>query len=133
MILRSQQLGIRDNVFFRKYDPQITQKLTNYDVGFNCSVSEGFGRVTVEYMMNEVCPVVSSGGANTELVENGKNGFIYQNNNAGELAKILLLLIENRNYVYEAGVMAKKFAVDNFSMNIHTKKIVNLYNEIVGN
>lgn len=66
-------LGIQDIVQLNQYDPAIYEKLKNYQIGMNCSKSEGFGRITVEYMLAGLCPIASNTGANPEIIENQKS------------------------------------------------------------
>lgn len=130
---RSKQLGIEDSVNFYSYNPNVTQKLCDYDIGFNCSVSEGFGRVTVEYMANEVCPIVSSGGANTEIIENHFSGLVYECGNTCELAKAIDYAIKNREEIHIMAKHAKERANLHFTMTKHAKEIVNLYEKVIRN
>lgn len=39
-------------VTLNNYDTNIYKKLNIYDIGCTCSKAEGFGRVTVEYMLS---------------------------------------------------------------------------------
>lgn len=127
---RSKQLGIEESVSFFDYDPNITQKLCEYDVGFNCSVSEGFGRVTVEYMANELCPIVSSGGANTEIVKDNFSGLVYDCDDIYRLSELIKYAINNRNEICSMGLRARDSANKRFTMNIHANEIVRLYKKV---
>jgi len=63
------------------------------------SVIEGFGLVTVEAMAAGV-PFVSAGiPATREITENGKGGLLYEQENVDDLAKKLIMLI-NDKYLY---------------------------------
>ena len=61
-------LGVRFDV------PELLKKM---DVGLMLSTSEAFGRVTVEFQMQNVAVVASDAGANAELIESGRTGFLY--------------------------------------------------------
>ena len=60
------------NVNFLGYCSDLRERLQLYDVGVVCSKSEGFGRVTAEYMAAKLCVIASDTGANTELKQNKK-------------------------------------------------------------
>ena len=113
------------------YNPNIYMKLPNYDVGVNCSVNEGFGRITVEYMMAGLCPLVSDTGANIEIVKNGQTGIVFKYGNISDIRDKIIFLLDNRSYLYELGKRAKNHAINMFSMRKHAEKVLSLYKEIL--
>ena len=52
-----------------------------------CSNMEAFGRVTVESMFARAVVIATNTGANEELIDNGKDGYIYKIGNIEELAE----------------------------------------------
>lgn len=114
-----------------QYDPEIYQKLGKYDVGVNCSANEGFGRITVEYMMAGLCPLVSDTGANCEIVENGKTGIVFEYNKKNDLVFKIKELLSNQNNIVNLGKSARDYALKNFSMEKHAKEIVGLYDSLL--
>ena len=84
------------NVNFKGYTDNIYSLLPNYDIGINCSRCEGFGRVTIEYMLAGLCVIASNTGANSELIKDNYDGIIYNYNDIGDL-KLKLLFIYNNS------------------------------------
>ena len=78
------KMGLENTIHFLGYDKDIANKVWRYDCGFMCSRSEGFGRVTVEYMMAGLPVIASDSGANSEIVKDGKNGLLYQQGNLND-------------------------------------------------
>lgn len=115
------------------YDPEVYKKLSRYDIGLNCSKAEGFGRVTVEYMMAELCPIVSDTGANTEIVDNARTGYVYRKGDINQLKDIIINCINNMDNVYSIGLNARNTAINQFSMKKHAENILKLYNQILKN
>lgn len=113
------------------YQYNIWEKVPNYDVGFTCSRVEGFGRVTIEYMMSGLCPIVSNGGASPEIVENGVNGIVYDLHKKGELLKKVMWAIDNKEKIISMGVEAEKFSKKSYSMREHAQKVKDLYLEVL--
>ena len=113
------------------YQYNIWEKVPNYDVGFTCSRGEGFGRVTIEYMMSGLCPIVSNGGASPEIVENGVNGIVYDLHKKGELLKTVMWAIDNKEKIISMGVEAEKFSKKGYSMREHARKVKELYLEVL--
>ena len=109
------------------YQPDIWKKVPEYDVGLTCSRVEGFGRVTVEYMMSGLCPIVSDSGANLEIVQDRKNGIIYKALNGDALKAAIIWAVNNRKTVNKIGLAAEAYAKKNFSMEKKKKRVKKLY------
>jgi len=99
------------------------------DVVLVCSKMEAFGRVTVEAMKSGKIAVVSETGAGKELIQHGKTGFLFNPDNALELAAILKQIWD-----METGITVAKaaytFAVTNFNEDIHKEQFSNIFKRI---
>lgn len=93
---RVDQLSISEVVSFKGFDYNLKDKLYQYDVGLICTQAEGFGRVTVEYMMAGIVVIASNTGANVELVEDGVNGVLYSYGDSKNLMEKISWLNNNR-------------------------------------
>lgn len=82
------------NVNLKGYEENIRQLLPMYDIGIICSKSEGFGRVTVEYMLSKLLVVASNSGANKELLDNGECGILFEPESNDSFVKALVEAIE---------------------------------------
>lgn len=120
-------------VNINNYDPKISKKLPLYDIGLTCSADEGFGRVTVEYMLSGLCPLVSDTGANPELVTNKVDGLIYPKGEILELRNLIQYCLHNQSTINKLKKSAYKKARDKFSMKRHAWEIANLYQRLLGN
>lgn len=88
---------ISNYVTFHGYQPNVIQQTRSYHIGVLASEYEAFGRVTIEYMLNKLIPVVSNSGANTEIVHNGINGFVFNLNDTESLADCIADVIRKYN------------------------------------
>lgn len=131
LIDRVKSYGLDDTIKFNDYDKKIYKRIPQYDVGLTCSNAEGFGRVTVEYMLSGLCPIVSNTGANQELVEDGINGIVYEKGNINMLCHKIEYIINNRNLIKKYGENARKHAFEKFSMECHANSIWNIYERIL--
>jgi len=91
---------------------------------------EQFGRVIIEAMACEVPVIGSSSGAIPEII--GKNGLIFNENDYIDLKNKILLLIKDISYRNKLRERGKNY-VKNFSVENHTKKIYNIYCELLKN
>lgn len=113
-----------------KYDPKISEKIRMYHVGVNCSKAEGFGRVTVEYMMSGLCTLLSYGGANGELVTNGVEGLFFDRNNPFDISSKIEFLFNNQKQMEIMAAAGRTKATEFFTMETHANKICDLYSKI---
>lgn len=127
----AQPLISKGVVRINSYDPDISSKLCDYDVGINCSKGEGFGRVTVEYMMAGLCPLASNTGASPEIVDDEETGLLYKKGSIDDLCSKLQALINNKMIIYDFGAKAQIKANQFYSMRTHASKMMELYNSIV--
>lgn len=101
------------------------------DVGIVPSHAEAFGRVTVEYQLQNLLVIGNDQGANPELIHDGCTGMIYPNGNYKCLANIMKDVIENKidwKSIANAGML---YAKQHFLSSYNTQSIYNLYQEIL--
>lgn len=121
------ELKLNDVISFMGYTNCINEVLQSYNIGIMCSKAEAMGRVTIEYMMAGLCPIVSNAGANIEIIKNNSCGFLFDVKKPQELATILSNIIGDSsllvNYAYRSKDIARKY----YDSNINTKLIINLF------
>lgn len=123
--------GLEKVMKVNSYQHDIWKHISDYDIGFNCSHGEGFGRVTVEYMMAGLCPIASNRGATPEIIENGITGIIYDSSSSEELKNSIIWALNNRKSILKMGIAASAFAKKEFSMSKHAREIRELYYEVI--
>lgn len=123
--------GLEKVMKINSYQHDIWKHISDYDIGFNCSHGEGFGRVTVEYMMAGLCPIASDRGATPEIIENGITGIIYDSSSSEELKNSIIWALNNRKAIRKMGIDASEFAKKEFSMSKHAREIRELYYEVI--
>ena len=124
--------GLYDHVRFLGEKKNVAKYLHNYNVGLMCSKSEGFGRVTAEYMYSGLAVIAADSGASPELIRNNERGLIYNRNDFNDLSEKIIKLYKNpelmRIYGRNAHIHAEKY----YSINRFMSKLLLLYNEVVG-
>lgn len=111
------------------YNPDIYKTLSQYHIGVNCSKAEGFGRVTVEYMMAALCPLVSNKGANIEIVDDHITGLMFDRDNISDIADKIIFLYTNRDFIDQVSKKATLKAISSFSMKAHAQHTYDLYKQ----
>lgn len=125
-----EKCNLQDSIRVMGYRDNINEVLNEYDVGVVCSKAEGFGLVTVEYLLSGLTVIASDTGANPEILNNGKYGYIYPFNNTKELAKLIATIYNEKN---DAGAMLEnklsqeRYAKDKFAIDITAKRLIEIY------
>lgn len=114
-------------ISFKNYDPLIRKKIKDYDVGINCSISEGFGRVTIEYMSAGLCVIASNAGANKELIIDGTSGFLYEKGDYKDLSNKITYIFENYDEIKKIVSNSQKIVYNKFTIKINAENINKLY------
>ena len=125
------KMQLEDVVNFCGYCDHIPQKLAGYDIGIIASKAEAFGRVTVEYMLSGLLVIASDTGANTELIEDGKNGLIYPYKDIDGLTARLKLALEAPEMIDKLGKEARADATMKYSNARYVQEVYDLYREVL--
>lgn len=125
------KMQLEDVVNFCGYCDHIPQKLAGYDIGIIASKEEAFGRVTVEYMLSGLLVIASDTGANTELIEDGKNGLIYPYKDIDGLTARLKLALEAPEMIDKLGKEARADATMKYSNARYVQEVYDLYREVL--
>jgi glycosyltransferase involved in cell wall biosynthesis len=92
---------------------------------------EPFSLVTVEAMGLGVVPIVSSSVGAAELIENGRNGYIFELGNAAALAQVIQMLNGDRELLRDISARARESGRQ-LSWQNAAKDYLKLYAEIAG-
>lgn len=126
------QKGLQNYVTILQEMDGIAALLARMDVGIVPSVCEAFGRVTVEYMLQNLAVIVSDSGANPEIVNGGEVGMIYQLGNPMNLAEKMQLFINDRNQILMYAKRGRIYAKSHFLSSYNSKRIYELYSSVLG-
>lgn len=88
---------------------------------------ETFGRTVIEGMSQKCVVIATNRGGPSEIIKNGRNGFLFKLGDYSQVAKIILRLYNNPRKVREIKQNARKFSIENFSPD----KIANQYESLI--
>lgn len=123
--------GLEGMVNFRGYQKNIGNILFQYDIGLVCSKDEGFGRITVEYMMSGICVIASDTGANGELVLDGISGLLYRYGETWSLANAIKKCINNPELRYKLSMGGYMRANQEFTAKRNAMQIYDIYQYVL--
>ncbi|ELR97379.1 glycosyltransferase [Gloeocapsa sp. PCC 73106] len=91
---------------------------------------EPFGNVTTEAMIRGTAVIASAVGAQPEIVEDRKTGFLVPPNDVDALAKALLNLLLNQSLAEEMGQLGRLRAQTYFSEDCRTETFIEIYQNL---
>lgn len=125
------EYGIEHLVKFKGYQKDVGNYLSQYDIGLMCSRDEGFGRVTVEYMMTGLCVIASDTGANPELIEDGVSGLLYQYGDIRSLAGAIRKCVEEPDLRCRLSERGRLRANTEFTATRNAMQVYEVYNRVL--
>lgn len=125
-------LGIANQVRFAGERRDIWEILQHVDLFVLATHFEGCSNVILEAMAVGKPVVATDAGGNSELIEEGKTGFLVGRQNAEDLAKKILRLLRDPEGSQKMGIAAKQRIEENFTLAQTVRATESLYLELVG-
>lgn len=122
--------GLKDKVELLGWQDNIGKLLEETDIFVLSTYSEGLGIVILEAMASSLPVIASNVGGIPELIEENKNGFLFDPGNHNQLAKKLKDLIYNKHMQKEFSCNSRKM-VKRFSYDEFAKSWANYINDIL--
>lgn len=119
-----------NNIHFLGFRNNIAQLLSAFDVFVFSSINEGFGQILLEAMALGVPIVCNNFPVAKEIIQSGKNGFIYTSTQ--EAVEQINNILNNTNQQEEIIATSKKY-VQQFDVTLINKKIEQVYQSILNN
>lgn len=118
--------------FLGKQDQEyITSHLANYDLFVQPSRWEGFGLTVAEAMAAQLPVLVSEGQGPAEVTCNNKYGWIFENDNAKDLAHQIEYIYDHFNEAIQKANQAKKYVYETFDIHSTVNLYLNAYKKII--
>jgi glycosyltransferase involved in cell wall biosynthesis len=132
LIAKCKANHLENIINFYDYASNIPELLTKYDIGLQPSHTEGFSRVTVEYMLAGLSVIATRETSDKEPIYNNQNGLLYYSLRPDQLAQAISFCLDNQDKIKEMGLAAQKDALENYCIENNFQKIVNVYNQLSG-
>lgn len=124
-----EKLKIKDKVHFLGYRKDIKELFMISDIFIFASKREGLPRVTMEAMASGLPCIVSKIRGNTDLIQNGVNGYLFNPSDIEDL-KNKIMEIVNDNNLYKQMKVANLKKIKQYDVNLIEKKIELIYSKI---
>ncbi len=124
--------NVGSRIHFMGYNDKLNEILCNYDVGAVCSKAEGFGIVTVEYMLSGLTVIATNSGANPELLKPLSHSLLYPYGDMTKLKEILVKAIEIKDIYNDEKEIAAEYAKSYFCSEKSTRCLLDTYKTLTG-
>ncbi len=125
---KAKALGVSDQCFFEGNVNNVENYLWDSDLYIHTATYEPLGLVLLEAMAAGL-PVISlDGGGNRDLIEEGKNGFLIEEENADLFVDKIQYLKESKTTYQSISIYAHDFAKGH-DIKIYVDKLLTLYQE----
>lgn len=125
------RLGLEGQVHFTGFMKELRSRLPEYDCGLMCSRCEGFGLVTVEYMMAGLLVIASDAGANTEILSEGETGLFYRCSDTQDLKDRLIYAMDHQEEMRVIGRNAARTAKKWFTVKRNAEAVYLEYEKVI--
>ncbi len=126
-------MGLSKKITFVGESLDIYAILPAMDLFVLSSLSEGLSVTLLEAMSTGLPIVATNVGGNTEIVEDGYNGFLVPPKNPKALSKAVEKLYLNRDLHKQMAINARKKAIDHFSLEKWIDSYESLYSTYTNN
>lgn len=93
--------------------------------------AEGLGMVILEAAVTGVPVIGTKHGGISEAIIDEKTGYLVEERNEEQLAEKILYLLNNFELRNELGLQARSFVKEKFNLSVQTKKLENIYQELI--
>jgi glycosyltransferase involved in cell wall biosynthesis len=127
------ELGIADRLVFTGFRTDVPDILKLLDVVAHASIlPEPFGRVIAEAMAMGRPVVASNAGGPTEIIEDGRTGFLVPPGNDEALAARITALLQDPTMAERIGEAGRRTAIERFSAEGHARSVRRVYAKALG-
>jgi glycosyltransferase involved in cell wall biosynthesis len=123
---KAKALGVSDQCFFEGNVNKVEKYLWNSDIYVHTATYEPLGLVLLEAMAAGLPVICLDGKGNRDLMINGKNGYIFQEENSEQFVETIIELFNDQKKYMEISSFAKEFS-SQFDIKNYVEKLVHLY------
>jgi glycosyltransferase involved in cell wall biosynthesis len=123
------RLGLEPHVTFTGHVENIVDYLSGFTLVLHTARNEPFGRVLIEAAASEKTVVSYTSGGPSEIIENGKTGFLVTDGDIETMAELTAMLLDNPNLRTIMGQSAGKHVARHFNSMDYARKVYQILNQ----
>lgn len=124
------ELGIEKNVTFTGYKSDITAEMNIIDINTLTSEREALSISLIEGMSIGIPAVATEAGGPSEVIDNGKSGFVVKNYDSEAFAEAVTRLADDKEMRYKMGLEGRKRSIEIFSVRTMMHKLEEIYDNL---
>lgn len=127
----SRGLGIAERVHWLGFRDDVGEVLAAADLYVSAIDTEGFGIAVVEAMLHGIPVVLANGGAYPELVDDGRNGVLFDPQDPRDLAKQVVDLWLDAPRRVQLAEAARRHAAQTYTPQNYTERFAGVIAEVL--
>jgi glycosyltransferase involved in cell wall biosynthesis len=124
---RAEHKGVSDKFRLLGRRADVPALLVNSHIAVLCSESEGFSNALIEYQMAGKPVICTRAGGNPEIIEHGRNGFLYEVGDVNRLAELIARLVDDPAEAVALGETGRRLVQDRFGLPRMVSAHIDLY------
>jgi len=126
----AQRQNVSTKVYWHGIVSDVSKYVKDIDIIVQPSLWEGLSLVVME-MMAAARPVIATGPAGDELIQDKKNGFIIHTRDAHAIAKTIRYIANHREDVRNIAVEARTYAQKYFDIQTNVETLGHIYQQLM--
>ena len=118
-----QLLGLEPCITFTGQVENIADYLSDFTVVLHTALNEPFGRVLIEAAASAKPVVAYASGGPSEIIENGKTGFLVADGDIKTMAELTVRLLDNIDLRTSMGQSAREHVIRHFNSKDYSRKV----------
>jgi glycosyltransferase involved in cell wall biosynthesis len=122
---------MEDRVMYLPFTDKVPEIMNCLDLLVVPSHCETFGLVVIEGMACGLAVIGTDCGGIPEIIDSGRNGFIFPPKNSSDLAELITMLYQDRDLMKEISKNAREKVEQSFDKDIEINSIIKFYLELL--
>jgi glycosyltransferase involved in cell wall biosynthesis len=127
----SKKMGLEKEITFFGFQESVEKFYRSHDILIVPSLKEEFGLVIIEAMQFGVTVIGSNKGGIPEIIENGKDGLLFESQNVKSLSEVIEYLINDPDKRIQIGLNGREKVNNIFTEKYFTEKLIETYEEVL--
>lgn len=124
--------GLQDSVIFTGLQSAVPSYLRAADIFLFPSKQEGMPNALLEAMASALPSVASKISGTEDLIEQGRNGYMFPLDDETSYAQALIELLRNPELTQRVGAQARSFVEQSYSLRALSVRYEQIYRELIG-